>query len=117
MRPLLGLGHHVAGRDVQPLAPMAGERLLAQHAADDLDGLLPLLALVGAGYPETAQLDLRAPFARAEVDPTAGHEVERRDPLSDAGGMVDCRRKLDDAKADPDPDRELAQRRNDLLQI
>src|SRR2546423_9605806 len=115
MRPLLGLGHHVAGRDVQPLAPMAGERLLAQHAADDLDGLLPLLALVGAGYPETAQLDLRAPFARTEVDPTAGHEVERGDPLGDAGGMVDGRRKLDDAVAEPDPGGALARRSQEHL--
>ena len=51
---------------------------------------------------EAAELGLRARLAGAELDAAAGDEVERRDALGDARRMVEVRRELHDAVAQPD---------------
>ena len=64
--------------------------------------------LVVAVDAEAAELGLRRGLAGAEVDPAVGHEVERGDPLGHAGGVVEARRELHDAVAEPDAARALA---------
>ena len=87
---------------------MAGERRLG-HAADrDLEALEPLLALGLLVDAEAAELGLRRRLARAELDPAARDQVERRDALGDAGRMVVAGRGLDDAVAEADVLRALA---------
>ena len=48
---------------------------------------------------EAAELGLRARLAGAELDAAAGDQVERRDALGDARGMVEAGRDLHDAVA------------------
>ena len=51
---------------------------------------------------EPAELHLRAALAGAELDPAVGDQVERGDALRDPCRVVDRRRDLDDAVAEPD---------------
>ena len=51
---------------------------------------------------EAAELGLARRLARAELDAAVRHEVERRDALRGAGGVVVVRRRLDDAVAEAD---------------
>ena len=75
---------------------------------DDVERFFPLRALQAALDPEAAQLGLRAGFARAELDAPTRDQVEHRDPLGNARWVVEVRRKLHDAVAEPDLLRALA---------
>ena len=73
---------------------------LAEHRHDALDRLLPDLALVLHGHAERLELGDRGAFAHAELDAAAAQQIECRDPLGDAGGMVGGQ--LDDAVTEAD---------------
>ncbi len=71
--------------------------VVQHHRRDLADGLLPHLALGRALDLEACELHVARRLARAELDAPVGHEVERRDPLGDAGGMVVTGQRGDDA--------------------
>src|SRR6185312_6940407 len=56
VRLLLGLGDDVAAGHGQEAAVVAGERLLHEHASDDVERLVPLLALGLTVDAEPAEL-------------------------------------------------------------
>ena len=94
---------------------MAGERRLGEAAQRDAQALLPHRALLRRVDLEPAELRLRRRLARAEVGAPARHEVEHRDPLGDARGMVERRRRLHDAVTEPDALRALRHRGEEHL--
>ena len=104
VRLLQRLRHHGAQRKVEVLAVVLPAVVPEhrQHAAR----LLPDVALVAEAQVERVQLGHRRAFAEAELDAAVGHQVERRDSLGDARGMV--RRQLHDAVAEADVLRALA---------
>ena len=83
------------------LALEAGEGSLGHAADGDLEGFLPLRALVGRVDVEPAELTDRGRLARAELDAAVGDQVERRDAFGDASGMVDGGREVHDAESEP----------------
>src|SRR5262249_28752986 len=93
----------------------AGEGLLAETADERLEPLLPLRLLLGELDVEAAQLHRRRRLAGAELDAPARDEVERRDALGRARGMVVERRRLQDAVAEADVLRALARGREEDL--
>ena len=115
MRLLLRLRDHIALRHVEICAVVAGEGLLDEHPRDRVQRFFPLRALRVPVDAETAQLHLRAGLTRPELDAPAGHEVERRDPLGHARGVVEPDRQLHDAVSEPDPLRPLARRGEEHL--
>ena len=108
---LLRLRDDVSRRHRDPAAVVAGERLLDEHPRDRVERLLPLGALQLTVDAEPAQLDLRAPLAGPELDPAAGDQVERRDPLGDPRRVVDGGRHLHDPVAEADAARSAGWRR------
>ncbi len=102
VRALVGLGHDVARWDREDVAAVAGERRLGHAAQRDLEPFAPLRALVGRLDAEPPELGLRRRFARAQLDPSAREEVERRDALGDAHRMVERRRHLHDPVPEPE---------------
>ena len=97
------------------LADVAGERRLGQAAQRDADALFPHRALVVRVDPERVELGRRGPFAGAELDASAGQDVERGDPLRDARGMVDRGQGVHDAVTEPDALRALRCRGEEQL--
>ena len=105
MRPLARLGHDVAQREVEVLAVVL-PAFLPEHRQEAAHGVLPHRPLVPEATVEGVQLGDTAALADAELDTAMADQVERADPLGDAGRVV--RRQLDDAVAEPDPRRPLA---------
>ena len=102
MRLLQRLGDDVAGRHLDVLTFETRERLL-DHAADrDLEGLLPLRALVGGIDVESAEFTDGGGFPGAELDAAVGEQVEGGDAFGDPGGVVDRGRQVHDAESQPD---------------
>ena len=64
---------------------------------------------------EAGELRLAAALAAAELDPTAGDEIEHADPLGGARRMVELRRGQDDAVAEAHVLRALAAGREEHL--
>ena len=56
--------------------------------------------LLGLRHVESAQFGLRSARAGAELDAAVAEQIERRDALRDARGMIDVGRRLDDAVTD-----------------
>ena len=102
MRLLDRLGHHVARRHAHVLAGEARERLLGHAAQRDPKSLLPHLTLLLGIDPERVELGGGGAFSGPELDPTARHEVERRDALGLASRVVDGGRAVHDPVPEPD---------------
>src|SRR5882762_8583547 len=82
------LRHHVAHRHREVLALMPEERILDEHPRNRAERFLPHLALVGTRDSKAAELELRRRFAGPEFDSSAADQIERRDPLRNACGMI-----------------------------
>ena len=115
VRLLHRLGHDVARRHRDVVAGVAGERRLGEAAERDAQPLLPHRPLLQRVDLEAAQLRFRRRLARAEVGAAVRHEVEHRDALGDARGMVERRRRLHDAVTEPDALRALRHRAEEHL--
>jgi len=59
---------------------------------------------------ESAQLGFGCACAGAELDSAIAQQIERCDALGDARGVIDVRRRLNDAMADPNVPGALADR-------
>ena len=94
-----GLGIDVARRHRDEAPVDAGERLLDHHPRDDVERLGPLLALGRAVDAEAVELGAARGLPRAELDAPAGDEVEHRDRLGHARGMLVARRQRQDPEA------------------
>ncbi len=112
VRLLQRLGHDHAQRDVPDLALVLAGPVL-EHRHDGAHGFLEDLALVLHGDAERLELGDRGALAHAELAAPVRQQVERRDPLGDAVGMVG--RHLEDAVAQPDVLGPLAGRREEGL--
>ena len=99
MRLLHRLRHHVAQGDVEILAVMLGAHF-GEHREDRRNRLLEHLALGFHVAAERRQLGDRGALAHAEFAAAVGEQIEHRDFLGDAGGMVG--RELEDAVTEPD---------------
>ena len=84
-------------------ALVAGVRIEREHVRDLLGRLEPHRALVPERHAVALELAARGGLAGPELDAAAGDQVERGDPLRNAGGVVVVRRHRDDAVAEPDP--------------
>jgi hypothetical protein len=67
---------------------MPGERLLDEHPRDGVERLVPLRALRRPVDAEALELGAARGLAGAELDAAVGDEVERRDGLGDARGVL-----------------------------
>src|SRR3954463_16140570 len=101
-RLLPRLGDDVARRHRQVAALPAVERLLDHHPRDDVERLVPLVALALAIDAEARELGPRRGLPRAELDAAARDEVEHRDRLGDPRRVLVARRQRQDAEAEPD---------------
>jgi hypothetical protein len=108
VRLLDGLRHHVAAREGEAAALEAGVGVHDHHVGDLLGRLERHGALFLGGDGEAAQFQPRRALADAEVEPAAGDDVQRRQPLGGAGRVVVVGDHLADAVADPNG---LGQRR------
>ena len=88
MRTLQWLRHHVAGgiEKCLPAWPRYGASSIIVAISPTASSHISRLAARSISKPASS-MSLRR-LARAELDAAVGHEVERRDPLGDAGGMV-----------------------------
>ncbi len=102
MRLLHGLGQHVAARQLEGAALVAGVGLHHHHVGDLLGGLERHGPLLLGGDVEAAELQPRRALADAEVDAAVGDEVEHGDRLGRARGVVVVGDHLADAVAEPD---------------
>ena len=102
MRLLHRLGDHVPGGHVDERALVPGEGRLGHAAQGDAQRLVPLGPLLAGVDVEAAQLGDGRRLAGAELDPAVGDEVEGTDALSHTEGVVDVRRHVHDAVAEPD---------------
>ena len=109
------LGDDVAGRHGDERAGVAGERLLGEAAQRDAQPFLPHGALVVGVDEEAAELRLRGGLPGAELDPPTGDQVEGRDPLGDAGRVVEGRGCLHDPVAEAQVLRALRHRGEEHL--
>ena len=99
MRLLHGFRHHVAQGNVEIFAVMLGAHF-GEHRKDRLHRLLEHLALGFHVAAERRQFGDRRALAHAEFAAAVGEQIEHRDFLGDAGGMIG--RELEDAVAEPD---------------
>ena len=99
MRLLHRLRHHVAQGNVEILAVMLGADF-REHREDRLHRLLEHLALGFHVAAERRQFGDRRALAHAELAAAVDQEIEHRDALGDAGGMIGG--ELEDAVAEPD---------------
>ena len=99
MRLLHRLRHHVAQGNVEILAVMLGADL-GEHREDRLDRFLEHLALGLHVAAERRQLGDRGALAHAELAAPVTEQIEHRDALGDARGMIGGQ--LEDAVAEPD---------------
>jgi hypothetical protein len=110
VRLLHRLGYDVAGRHLNMLALEPAERFL-DHAPDrDLQGLLPLGALVGGIDIEPPELADRRGFPGAELDAPVGQQVEGGDAFGHPRRVIHRWRHVHDAEAQPDVLGALARR-------
>ena len=99
MRLLHRLRHDVAQGNVEILAVMLAAAFL-EHREDRLHGLLEHFALGFHVAAERRQLGDRGALAHAEFAAAVAEQIEHRDALGDARGMVGG--ELEDAVAEPD---------------
>ena len=102
MRSLHGLRHDVPAWHLEVLPLVAGVRIHREHVADVLDGLEEDPALPVHRNLEAAEFEFRRRLAGAELDAPVGDEVEGRDHLRRAGGVVVAGDDLADAVAEAD---------------
>ena len=110
MRFLHRLGHHVARRHLDVLAIDAAERHLGHASERDFETLAPHLAFQRGSKIEPAQLRQRSRLARSELDAPIRDQVEHRDSLGDARGMVVAGRGEHDPMPEPHLGGALARR-------
>src|SRR5262249_13650768 len=112
MRLLEWLGDHVARREVEEAAVVL-DGLLGEALHHHLHRFLPHLPLVAPPPAEGMELDGPLPFAQAKLHSPARDEVEGRNALRHADGMVGG--ELDDAVAQADARGALARRSEEYL--
>ena len=93
------LGQHVAQRELEIRAVVL-PAFMREHRHDAAHRVFPHRLLVFHLAIERSQLGDAGALAHTELDAPVAHQVEARDLLRDARGMVG--RKLDDAVAEPD---------------
>ncbi len=111
MRPLHRLGHDVAAGHGEIFALVTGIGIHRQHVGALLDRLAPLVALLVHRHAIAAEFEQSGGFARAPFDAALRYEIERRDALGDARGMIVVGRHQGDAVSEPDILRPLRARR------
>ena len=99
MRLLHGFRHHVAQGNVEILAVMLAAAV-PEHREDGADGLLEHFLLGFHVAAERRQFGDRGALAHAELDAAPAQEIEHRDALGDARGMIGG--ELENAVAEPD---------------
>jgi hypothetical protein len=99
MRFLDGFRHHVAQGYVKVFAVMFAAAV-PKHREDGADGLLEHFLLGFHVAAERRQFGDRGAFAHAEFAAAVAQEIEHRDALGDAGGMIGG--ELENAVAEPD---------------
>ena len=100
MRRLHGFGQHVAAGHFEILALEARIGVHDHHVGDLLARLDRHGALFLRGNREAAEFEARRALADAEVDAPVRHDVERRQPLGRARGVIVVRDHLADAVAE-----------------
>src|SRR5712672_306170 len=99
MRFLQRLWHDVAQRNIKILAVMLGADL-RKHRKNRRDSFLEYFALGLHVTAERRQFGDRGALAHAELDAAVAEQIEHRDALGDAGGMVGG--ELENAVTEPD---------------
>src|SRR3974390_1584766 len=99
MRLLERLGNDIACWKIVVLA-MEFPVVTGEHGNDGAHRFLPPIALVAHADAERVQLSRAGAFTHAEIDPSAGQQIERGNALCDTVWLIG--RKLDDAMAKPD---------------
>src|SRR5205807_4269974 len=99
VRLLNRVGHHIAQRNVEILAVMLAAAFLEQRK-DGAEGFLEYFLLGFHVAPERRQLGDRGALPHPEFHAPLAEEIEHRDALGDARGMVGG--ELEDAMAEPD---------------
>src|SRR5580692_5659074 len=112
MRLLERLRDHVACGKVVVLA-VEFPVVASEHRDDGTHCLFPAVALVAHAHAERVELCGARRLAHAEIDATAGQQVERRDLLRDTLRLVGG--ELDHAMAEPDVPGALARRTEEYL--
>ena len=112
MRLLERLRDHVARGKVVVLA-VEFPAVAGEHRDDGAHRLLPAVALVAHAHAERVQLRGPRRLAHAEIDASAGEQIERRDLLRHAMRLVGG--ELDHAMAEPDVLGALARRTEEHL--
>src|SRR5271168_221628 len=102
MRTLDRLRQHVAAGHREILAGKAGIGLENQHIGNLFGSFDSHRAFLFGRNGESAELHARRAFADAEIDPAAGNDVERRETLRRARGMVVVGDDLADAVPETD---------------
>src|ERR1700722_17640294 len=97
MRFLIRLWDDIARRNFEERAIVAGERVFHQHPHGDAHAFQLHVLLLGLGHQKSAQLGFSGARAGAEFDAAIANEIESRDALGYARGMIDVSRRLDDA--------------------
>ncbi len=92
------------------LALVTGERTFHQHADGHAHALHLHVLFLRLRDQESAQFGFGCAGAGAEFDPAVAQQIERRDALGYARGVVDVGRRLHDAVADANVPGALAHR-------